>query len=71
MGGDGVMVKRMGRRARGQSTLEYILVIAAVLIALVAAIQGVFRVGLNRMMSESSNTVETAAGKVQTGLGLQ
>lgn len=63
-------MKRALRSVRGQSTLEYILVIAAVLIALVAVTLNVLRPAVNRMSNESANTISDASNKVKTGLGL-
>ncbi len=63
-------MKRVIRSVRGQSTLEYILVIAAVLIALVAVTVNVLRPAVESMSNESANTITNAAGKVKAGLGL-
>lgn len=64
------MKQRVGRRISGQSTLEYILVIAAVLIALVAVTVQLLQPAVQRMTTESANTISGAAGKVKSSLGL-
>ena len=63
-------MKRELRSVRGQSTLEYILVIAAVLIALVAVTLNVLRPAVTKMSGDSANTIVDASNKVKTGLGL-
>lgn len=63
-------MKRFGRSVRGQSTLEYILVIAAVLIALVAVTLNVLRPSVQAMTNEAGATIEGAANRVQGALGL-
>ncbi len=63
-------MKRAARSVRGQSTLEYILVIAAVLIALVAVTVNVLRPAVQNMTNESASTITDASSQVRTGLGL-
>ena len=64
------MKQRVGRRVSGQSTLEYILVIAAVLIAVVAVTVAALRPAVGKMSNEAANTISAASEKVKTGLGL-
>ena len=63
-------MKQVKRSVRGQSTLEYILVIAAVLIALVAVMLNVLRPAVQHMTNESAATITDAADKVKVGVGL-
>lgn len=64
----------MARRAggawrRGQSTLEYILILAAILAAVVAA-SVAFQNKAKATVDKAGETIDAAAGKVKTGLGL-
>ncbi|MDP8259861.1 MAG: hypothetical protein P9L96_02505 [Candidatus Gygaella obscura] len=51
----------MIRNKRGQSTLEYLLVLAAVVGLLVWAAQGPIRVAVTNMFSDANDTISTAA----------
>ena len=53
----------------GQSTLEYILIIAVVLVALIAA-SSFMSQGVNNTVAESSNAMQAAAAKLVPELGL-
>lgn len=55
---------------RGQSTLEYILVIAAILAAVIAAAGLLIKPAVNNMLNESGSGITEAAKKVKIGLGL-
>jgi uncharacterized protein (UPF0333 family) len=55
---------------KGQSTLEYALVMAAILAALVAVAATVMRPAVQTSMTESAGTISGAANRVQSGLGL-
>jgi len=57
--------------ARGQSTLEYLLVIAAVLAAVIVAASQFMKPAVNKMLEDSKTTIESASGKLRSGLGLQ
>lgn len=59
-----------GRGRKGQSTLEYILVLAAILVAVIAAAGLVMKPAVNQAMTDSSNTIQNATGKLKGGLGL-
>ena len=61
--------KSYGRR--GQSTLEYILVLAAILVAVIFAANTLMRPAVNTAMTDASNTITSATGKLKTGLNLQ
>ena len=63
-------MKRAMRSARGQSTLEYILVIAVVLIALVAVTSTALKPAVEKMSNDSANVIKGAAGQVSARLGL-
>ena len=64
------MAQRVARRISGQSTLEYILVIAAVLIALVAVTLQVLRPAVQTMSQESANVISGAANRIAGPRGL-
>ena len=55
---------------RGQSTLEYILVLSAILVGLIAIVSTTIKPAVNKAMTDSQNTIQAATGKVQAGLGL-
>lgn len=57
-------------RSRAQSTLEYILVLAAILVACIIAATNLIRPAVNQSMTDSSTTIKAATGKVKAGLGL-
>ena len=63
------MAGRM-RRRRGQSTLEYILVVAAILGAIIGVAILAMQPGVNETLKESGEVVKAAAGKLKTSLGL-
>lgn len=52
----------------GQSTLEYLLVVTAVLAVVIIIIGGVFRQNVNTLATNSAGTVQAAAGAVRTGV---
>ena len=54
----------------GQSTLEYILVIAAILAAIIAVAGTLLGPAVNKTMTDSKKIIEDSSGKLQTGLGL-
>lgn len=55
---------RRGRRARGQSTLEYILVIAAVLLAILAAVVKVLTPAVDKTVTDSGSIVNRASAQL-------
>ena len=72
-GGEGRMQQgrgRAARRSRGQSTLEYILVLAAILFAIIAVVGTQIKPATEQTMNEAGNAVKNAANKFVTGLGL-
>ena len=67
----GRMGGRGGNRRGGQSTLEYILVVAAILVAVIAAAGSLIRPAVEEhMMQDAADTIEAATGELKTGLGL-
>lgn len=58
--------RRHGRRSRGQSTLEYILVIAAVLLAIIAAIGRVLTPRVDQVQNQAGNALSTASNRFGT-----
>ena len=67
--------RKVGQRigARGQSTLEYILVLAAILVAVIVAVNSFIRPaigGTGGVMDRSGEMIKGAAGKLKSGLGL-
>ena len=56
--------------ARGQSTLEYILVLAAVLAAVIVGAGAMVKPAVTKAMGDSQDTMQSATGKLKTGLGL-
>ena len=59
------------RTQRGQSTLEYILVLAAILVAVIVAANSLMRPAVNQSLTDASNTMKSATGKLSAGLNLQ
>ncbi len=57
-------------RTRGQSTLEYILVLAAIVVAIIAAANTLVRPAVNTAMTNSSTVITGATNRLRTGLGL-
>ena len=55
---------------KGQSTLEYILVLSAILVALIAIVGTTIHPAVQQTMTDSQSTITAATAKVQTGLGL-
>ena len=64
------MQKRRGVGRRAQSTLEYILVLAAILVAAIVGANTLIRPAVNQSMTDSGDTIKAATGKVKAGLGL-
>jgi len=52
----------------GQSTLEYILVLAAILVAIIAAANSLMRPAVNQAMTDSTNAIKNATGRLQSGI---
>ena len=67
---------RPSRRARkpfetgGQSTVEYLLVLLAVLLAVGAAANAMLRPAVEQMLADSSQVIRDSAAKVKAKLGL-
>lgn len=58
------------QRARGQSTLEYILVVGAILVAVIAAATAFMKPAADKAIKDSANVIQDSAGKLKAGLGL-
>ncbi len=62
---------RMWRGHRqGQSTLEYILVVAAILVAVIVAANLVIKPAVNTAMTDSGSVITGATSKLKTKLGI-
>ena len=69
----GMEGKRTGfaaRDSRGQSTLEYILVLAAILVAVIVAANSLIRPAVNQQMTQSQAIIQNSANNLKTNLGL-
>ena len=55
---------------RGQSTLEYILIIAAVLVAVIVAANGVIKTKVGTVMGDAGTVIENSTKKLKGSLGL-
>lgn len=55
---------------RGQSTLEYILVLAAILAAVIAGATTIIKPAVETALTDSGDTMTAATGQVKIGLGL-
>jgi len=64
--------RRPGRRfaGKGQSTLEYFLVMIVVIAAVVAAANAWIKPAVDQMLAESSEVIRDSATKVRVKLGL-
>lgn len=60
--------RRTGRRA--QSTLEYILILAVIVAAIILAANGPIKNAVRRNLNESSNLISSATNKLSKGLSL-
>ena len=66
-----VEMKRIGEhQRRGQSTLEYILVLAAIIVAVIIGANTIIKPAVTTTMTDSKAVIEAASKKVQAGLGL-
>ena len=54
----------------GQSTLEYILVLSAILVALIAFVSTTIKPATEQVMSDSQGTIKAAVEKLKGGLNL-
>ena len=65
--GGGGMGKRM--RTRGQSTMEYLLVIIAVLVAVIFAVDKIMKPKVDTQFKNASDIVKTAGDKLDVVTG--
>lgn len=54
----------------GQSTLEYVLVLAAIVAAVAVAATTMIKPAVNKAMTDSKSVIESSTEKLKTGLGL-
>ena len=59
-----------GHPRQGQSTLEYILVLSAILVGLIVIVSTTIKPAVEGVMTDSQTTITNASAKVQGGLGL-
>ena len=59
---------RGGRK--GQSTLEYILVLAAILVAVIIGANTLVKTGVNNVMTDSGNVIKDSTANMKSKLGL-
>ena len=62
--------RSVSRLKRGQSTLEYILIIAGIVAAVAWAAGALILPAVNQSMNDSANTITSASNKLAPGLGL-
>ena len=55
---------------RGQSTLEYVLVLAAIVAAVAVASGTLIKPAINKAMTDSKSVIENSTGKLKEKLGL-
>ncbi|MBI4322864.1 MAG: class III signal peptide-containing protein [Candidatus Omnitrophica bacterium] len=55
---------------RGQSTLEYILVLAAIIAAIAIAAGTLIKPAVTKTMNDTKTVIEDATGKLKDGLSL-
>ena len=67
-GGEPIMTHQAGYQERGQSTLEYILVLAAIIAAVAIASQTVLNTGITNTMTNAGAAIEDAATTLSTRL---
>ncbi len=60
----------MTRYNHGQSTLEYILVVAAILVAVIVAANQFVKPAVSKSMEDSSSVITGATSQLKTRLGL-
>ncbi len=60
--------RRSQRGRRGQGTLEYIMLLTVILLALVAVMTTAFSNSVKNIINQSGNSVSNAANKLKTGL---
>ena len=58
------IIQKPRRKKKGQSTLEYIILVAAVVAAMIAFLPGSFRNAYERTLNEGTNGMENMAGRL-------
>ena len=59
-------IKRKPRKKKGQSTVEYIILVAAVIGALIIFLPGTFRTAYNATLTGGTNGMEDMANRLAT-----
>lgn len=54
---------------KSQSILEYIIVVSAIVVAVLAAAENLIKPAVNKMFTDSSNIIETSTGKLSNLVG--
>lgn len=57
-------------RRKAQSTLEYILVLAAILVAVILMANGAIKTAVEKGMQDSKDVMDAAGVKIQSGIGV-
>lgn len=57
-------------RRRGQSILEYILMVSAILVAVIAAVNVALKPAVEQYVTDSSNVITQASGSLASKLNL-
>jgi Flp pilus assembly pilin Flp len=55
---------------QGQTLVEYILMLAVIIVVIVIAANGVMKDALTQLFTDTTDTIKAASGKIKTGLGL-
>ena len=58
---------RAGRR-KGQSTLEYVLIVAAIVAAIIVAAQALMQPAVNQLVVDSTTAIKNSTSKLVTSL---
>ena len=59
------MTKRAASKAKGQSTVEYIILVAAIIAAVLVFLPGGFRTAFENALTSGTNGMENMAGRLQ------
>lgn len=62
--------QRIAGNIKAQSTLEYILVLVVVLLAIIAFAGGALKPAVNNTLQQSGDTIDRAVSRVAEGLNL-
>lgn len=59
-------IKEKSRKKKGQSTVEYIILVAAVIGALIIFLPGTFKTAYNAALTSGTNGMEDMAGRLES-----